>query len=345
LSVTIKNKLGLTYIAELLKKWSLKITILINNKEYPDGTIFRVGVAGEFKLLSGVEKGSEKREITNLPVGFLQPGMTLINGKEEELIKYIVVEPEEKRTPFYHMHIYKTSGLSIQMDLMEYFDNLQVYRNFIGFLDNKIMLSSSFVSGHFASYPIDLYLKHNKKYHAFTLLRDPIERCVSHYLYENRIHHREESDPDLDSFEEFIELNKEILKDLQSKNVTSSMDLKLAKRISMSALNQSMSIGEAFEALGDTSRFISPITYEDEWESHIDKFSLIGTIENRDKFREKLHSLIQSEGYRPRTINNNYVNKNYYSTSNFTKSLPQMILLCMNFLNQEVCDGKRIKAN
>lgn len=322
------------YIAKLLKKWSLKITILINNKEYLDGTVFRVAIAPEFKILSGVEKGTAKREITNLPVGYLQPGMILIENQKEEIIKYIRVLPEEKRTPFYHMHIYKTSGLSIQMDLMEYFDNLQVYRNFIGFLDNDIILSSSFISGHFALYPIELYLKHNKKYHAFTLLRDPIERCVSHYLYENKVNGLKEQNPNIEDFEKFIELNSNILKDLQSKNITSSMDQGLAKQISMSALNQHIDLKRAFESLGSTSRFISQETNEDNWKDYIEKFSLIGTLENRDSFRGRLHTLIQSEGYGSRSIGNSYVNKNFHSTSDFTKSLPRSIIDKLASINQ-----------
>jgi hypothetical protein len=305
--------------------------ILINGKTYPENTRFRIALDPEFKVLSSID--TDKREITYLSVNFLQHGFTIIDEGMEEKIKSIYVEKEDTRTPFYQMHIYKTSGLSTKLDIIDSFHNRQVYANFIGLVDDEQMLKSSFITGHFASYPIDLFNNFNKKLHSFTLVRDPIQRVVSHYLYESRIS-SSKSTHSIDNLYNFIENNLEILTDLQTKNITSSMDKDLANSVASNTLGNTISLSEAFSSLGSTSRFLSKNTKENEWKNHLDKFSLIGTVDDKTEFTKNLYRLLNSEGYFQAPKPEYNINKNFVSTKDFIKTLPNELINKIQSINQ-----------
>jgi hypothetical protein len=299
--------------------------IIINGNQYRDNTRFRIAVDPEFKALSGIDKNLDKRDISYMPVNFLQHGYTLIADGKEEKIESIFVEPIETRTPFYHMHIYKTSGLSTKMDIIDMFFNRQVYANFIGLIDREQMLTSSFITGHFASYPIELFKKYNKNLHSFTIVREPIERAVSHYLYESRVSNNESSHS-IDGFINFIENNLSIMTDLQTKNMTSTLDVIGANHNAQRTLHEDITLHNSFLHLGSTSRFLNNDTNEDKWIDHIEKFSLIGTVEEKAKFSSALINLLEKEGYSQGRYLENNINKNFVSTKDFIKKLPNDVI-------------------
>jgi len=302
--------------------------IIIDNKTYPDKTIFKVIVPDSWVI------HTDKKEIKDLPVVFLQPGMTIIDENRNIRIKNIKVVPEDNRVPFYHMHIYKTSGVSIYANLVEYFNDLQVYRNYISYINDELLLSSSFISGHFASYPVDLFLKNNKKLHTFTLLRDPVDRCISEYLYKNKFITTEEK-PSVEGFELYM-LSERFTQNLQSKNITSSLDVTSAKTISSFALSD-LDIRRQqwpYDAYVKDPRSLAKETNEKNWKDHINKFSLIGTLENKKDFDIKINSLIQSEGYLSHKVNDLYLNRSPFSTSEFKKTLPKHVIDKIIYINQ-----------
>jgi hypothetical protein len=309
------------------------MTIYINDKEYKDGTFFRIAVESEFRALSLGDSLNDRRQIISSPVGFLQHGMILLSEGKEERIEKIYVKPRDTRAQFYFMHIYKTSGLSINTEIRKRFAMQNVYNNFIGLVDDEQMINSSLITGHFASYPIDLFKQNNLKLHSFTIIRNPIDRVISHYLYENKIKNPGTT-PSVENMYRFININTSVIKDLQSKNITSSMDTGMSNYVSRSLLSGKTDLGNVFSTFGANSRFIEKDTKEDQWQDHIDKFSLIGTMDNRDLFMRKLDSLLQSELYTGPAFENSHVNKNLVSTNEFKKSLPKDLIDLIISLNQ-----------
>ena len=309
------------------------MTILINGKPYKQGTKFRIAIKPEFKALSSIDKNLDRREISYMDLNMLQHGFIIITDDGEEMIRSIVVREKETRAQFYQMHIYKTSGLSTKMDISDSFFNRFIYTNFIGLIDDDQMLEASLITGHFASYPIDLFNSAKKKLHAFTLVREPIERVVSHYLYESRIS-SSDSAYSIESFYKFIENNKDTLTDLQTKNITSTLDKDMANLVAEQTLQNKILLNETFKNLGSTSRFLSKDTKEDKWKDHIDKFSLIGTVDNKKDFTEQLHDLLNSEGYFQARSPAYHINKNFVSTKDFIKTLPRDIIDKIIEINQ-----------
>jgi hypothetical protein len=309
------------------------MSIFINEKEFQDNHIFRVAIEPEFKMLSSIAKNVNKREIHMLSVNQIQHGMILIHNGSEERIKTIYVFPQEQRRQFYFMHIYKTSGLSINREILDRFRHKQVYSNFVGLVDDSQMLTSSLITGHFASYPIDLFFKHGVQLDSFTLVRDPIDRCISHYLYEHKLSNPESS-PSVDGFINFIESNIDTISNLQSKNITSTMDKDLGNYVYRSLDSGKLKLIDAFESLGNTSRFLSKHTNESKWANNIGKFRLIGTMQNRDSFISKLFGILDSEGYPGSPPVNAFINKNFDSTEDFKKTLPDSLISKLKDINE-----------
>jgi len=307
--------------------------VLINGKPYEEGTRFRIAIEPEFKALSSIDKNLDRREISYMNINLLQHGFVIITDDGEEKIRSIEFSEKETRAQFYQMHIYKTSGLSTKMDIIDSFFNKFVYTNFIGLIDDEQLLNASLITGHFASYPIDLFNSFKKKLHTFTLVRDPIERVVSHYLYESRIN-PSVSTHSIENFEKFITENKDTLTDLQTKNITSTLDKDIANRVAEQTLQNKILLNETFTELGHTSRFLSKDTKEDKWKDHIEKFSLIGIVDNKKDFREQLYSLLNSEGYYQSPTPEYYINRNFVSTKDFIKTLPKNIINTITEINQ-----------
>lgn len=82
----------------------------------------------------------------------------------------------------YHHHIPRTSGQYIKRHLSGYLNTYNVPNYMISgkdSLDNKQILSSVFISGHVSNYPNTLV----KNLITFCILRDPVERYISNFLY------------------------------------------------------------------------------------------------------------------------------------------------------------------
>lgn len=116
------------------------------------------------------------------PAWIVQPGFFL---KNNELVYKINWEEYVPEKSFYFLHIPKTSGMSIKEVLLNTYKDQRIYSNFLQYIDDKEMLKSDFVSGHFARYPIEVFKENKRKLFTYTVLRDPVERYISNYLYKN----------------------------------------------------------------------------------------------------------------------------------------------------------------
>jgi hypothetical protein len=309
------------------------MSIYINDIKFPDDHLFDIVVDPIFLKLSSEQNiYSDEPIYKKTRVQFIQHGMKIILNGEEVFVKKIFVDSQNEKPPFYFMHIYKTSGLSLREELMRHFQNEQVYTNYIGHIDDNELLMSKFISGHFASYPTELYQSYEKKLHTISIFRDPVDRTISHFLYEDILRTEQARNntfmPNVEDLEEFLAVpsNFSVIKDLQTKNLTSTMNTKLSNQVAQSLFNSSATIDESIRQLGATSRFISEQTDESNWRKHLQKLSLYGTVDNRQEFLKKLHVLLNDEGYKSGNIRNIVINKNLNSTQAFKKMLPKRII-------------------
>jgi hypothetical protein len=315
------------------------MSIIINGKDYGDVKELRLGLPAEFSAMSSLKTLSDRKKIMNMPVNMIQHGMILLDREKEEYVESIYVTPPDTRTSFYHLHIYKTSGLSLRSNVIKMFHGSQCYNNFIGLYDKDQVLSSNFISGHFFRKPIEDFKEANKKIHPFTIIRNPIDRMISHFMYE--VHLYDNAQVNLDSFYEFLHSKQPSIKNLQTKNITSTMDTKLSNIAANSLLEGThhsattvSALRNNLQSLGKTNRYMSPHTNENKWQNYIDEFSLIGTVDNRDNFMGNLYSLLIKEGYTGHFGKEQFVNKSENSTSEFKKTLTQDMIDRIYYLNK-----------
>lgn len=317
------------------------MSVYINDIEFSDNHLFDVVIDPIFLSLSSEQNVDTTKPIyKKMLVQWIQHGMKICLNGEEVFVKKIFLDKQSEKTPFYFMHIYKTSGLSLKEELMKYFINEQVYTNYIGHMDDNELLNSKLISGHFASYPTDLYQSFDKKLHTVSIFRDPVDRTISHFLYENNLRtveaRKNKSLPSVEDFEKFFAdpTSFSIMKDLQTKNLTSTMNTELSNQTAQALFNGRSDIHHSIIKLGATSRFISEQTDESNWRKHLQKLSLYGTVNNRDKFLKNLHELLKEEQYESGSIRNILINKNLHSTEMFKKLLPGSIIERIKDSNQ-----------
>jgi hypothetical protein len=307
------------------------MSVIINGKDYGDIKELRVGFQPEFSFLSS-RNVTDRTQIFNLPINQIQHGMIIFDRGREELIDSIYVTPEDPRTSFYHLHVYKTSGLSLRSNVSAMFNGLQCYTNFIGLYDKEQILSSKLISGHFFRKPIEEFKLANKKLHSFTLIRNPIDRMISHYVYESHLY--KNPTVSLDGFNEFLYSDERSIKNLQSKNITSSMDTSGSNRVARALINGDETLEMNFRSLGLTDRHISSHTNEHKWIDYISDFSIIGTMDNREKFMSSLYNLLISEGYGGSFGPEQFVNKSSTIAKDFKKTLTKDMIDRLYFLNK-----------
>jgi hypothetical protein len=317
------------------------MSVYINDIKFSDDHLFDVVIDPIFLSLSSEQNvDSDKPIYTKMPVQAIQHGMKIVLSGQEIFVQKIFLDNQSEKAPFYFMHIYKTSGLSLKEELMKYFRNEQVYTNYIGHIDDNELLNSKFISGHFASYPTELYQSYDKKLHTVSIFRDPVDRTISHFLYENNLRTQEAREktnfPSIDDMEEFLAdpVHFSIMKDLQTKNLTSTMNTWVSNQTAQSLFSGESNIHHSIMKLGATSRFISEQTDESNWRKHLQKLSLYGTVNNRDKFLKDLHDLLKEEGYESGSIRNIIINRNPNSTEMFKKLLPERIINHIKDSNQ-----------
>lgn len=129
----------------------------------------------------------DTNKLGGLPVYIVQPGFEIfVDGKVEFVYDVEYADYSKKNKQFYFLHIPKTGGMSIKKELLQSFKYKTVFSNFIQYIDDYKMLNSDFISGHFATYPLELFKQHNQTLMCHTVVREPTDRFLSNFLYYKR---------------------------------------------------------------------------------------------------------------------------------------------------------------
>ena len=308
------------------------MSIIINNNVFPENTIFKIAIEPEFFNLGNVDLKTKTRHIQMLPISNIQIGMTLINNGKEEIIKEIYTDSKNNLESFYFMHLNKTSGISLNYELFHFFKNKIVYSNNIGFVDNNQMLGSDLITGHFGTHPIEIYRNANKKLNSFTILRNPVDRVISHFLYyfdvENMISKNNSGKQlTIEELESFIHLYPNASSNHQTKYITSPIDYISSNKSANSFLNKEKTLYDCIVDSKNSIQFMSISNKEKFWKESIDNFFVIGTMENRDLFTRKLFNFLNKKGYQGDPIKYfSNTGKNDNSVVEFKKNIPNSIL-------------------
>jgi len=302
------------------------MSIIINNNIFPENTIFKIAIEPEFFNIENVKLQTKNRYIRMLPISNVQVGMTLINNGKEEIIKEIYTDIKNNKESFYFMHLNKTSGVSLNNELYHFFHNKIIYNNNIGLIDKNQILGSSLITGHFGNYPINIYKDASKTLNSFTILRNPIDRVISHFLHYMNISNSIKN-LTIEELESFIYLCPNASSNHQSKYITSPIDHIASNKSANDFLNKEKSLRDCLLDSKNSIQFMSNTNKEAFWKDSINNFFLIGTMENRENFTAKLFDFLNKKGYsgEPKKYFSNIGEKNNYITE-FIKSIPDSIL-------------------
>ena len=270
----------------------------VNDIEYSPDHVFEViSIANEGTHTSGF---AHKSDVAKLQFKDLEHGMTL---KDKTIIKKITKNSFSNKQPFYFLHMAKTSGISLQEELKDVFKDEQMFINTAQYLNDDDMLSSKLISGHFAMYPIDLFKKNNKNIHAVTIVRDPIDRAISFFIFRFKIHNfflgRKTEMPTSRDFDLFLyEIkNLDFITNFQSRSITSSLNTERLNSISNKYINGSIDRYQLTGEMFGHCHFLERSSNGSTWKSNLNKFDIIGTVDHRDLFLNKLKDLLERNEY------------------------------------------------
>jgi len=275
----------------------------VNNIRYPSDHVFEIiAVENNEAFTNGF---TDESNIGNILFKDLEHGMILKNGTT---VKKIQSLKTCNRDSFYFLHIARTSGTSLQEQLKNTFQDRQSYINTIQYIDESDMLNSKFISGHFAMYPFKLFEKNNKKLHGITIVRDPVDRAISCLTFMSKLYdkmYKRKTDlltsKDIDNF--LSDLNFiEGINNFQARSLTSSLDENLAKRYSSLYMDRTINRFQFVSIMSSNCNFIAPGNDGNSWKENIDKFDIIGLVEKRELFLNKLSIVLEKNNYSTKLI-------------------------------------------
>jgi hypothetical protein len=270
----------------------------VNNIEYSPDHVFEViSIANEGTHTSGF---AHKSDVAKLQFKDLEHGMTL---KDKTIIKKITKDNFSNKQPFYFLHMAKTSGISLQEELKDVFKEEQMFINTAQYLNDDDMLNSKLISGHFAMYPIDLFKKNNKDIHAITMIRNPVDRAISFFIFRFKIHNfflgRKTEMPTVRDFDLFLyEMkNLDFINNFQSRSMTSTLNVAALNAISNKYINGSIDRYQLTGEMFGNCHFLERSSNGSLWKHDLHKFDIIGTVDHRDIFLNKLTNLLEKNKY------------------------------------------------
>lgn len=279
---------------EYSKDHIFEISSVINNSAYGHGFYDSVNI-GKFSFNE------------------LEHGMKINNGN---MIKKIICTNSSNRNAFYFLHIAKNSGISMQEDLKPFFIDEQCFVNQIQYINDEEMLNSKLISGHFAMYPFELFEKNNKKLNAITIIRNPVDRAISYFIFISKIFdimlNKKTINLTNKEFDIFLSDSKNInfIKNFQTRSITSSLDISQCNRWSSLYLNEKINRFTVMSAMANNCDFIRYESDGSDWDLFLHKFNIIGTIDERQLFLNNVSSLLQKNNY---NYNFNNIKKNVSS--------------------------------
>lgn len=268
----------------------------VNDIEYGPDHVFEV-TSMSHDLSYGF---TAKSNVAKLQFKDLEHGMIL---KDKIIIKKINKDLSSNRQPLYFLHMAKTSGISLQEELKDVFKDEQMFINTVQYLNDEDMLNSKLISGHFATYPIDLFKKNNKKINAVTIVRDPIDRALSFFMFRfkflNATMGRETDFPTSRQFDFFLcdVKNLNFISNFQSRSITSSLNVEKLNPVSDKYINGSIDRYQLTVKMFGNCHFLESSSNGSMWKNNLNKFDIIGTVDHRDLFLNKLKDLLERNEY------------------------------------------------
>jgi hypothetical protein len=293
----------------------------VNNKRYDNNHIFEIiSVKDNEAYTTGF---TDESHVGNLQFKDLEHGMMLKDGT---IVKKIQSLKTCNKDSFYFLHIAKTSGISLQEELKNVFQDRQLYINNIQYINESDMLASKFISGHFATYPFDLFKKNNKKIHGITLIRNPIDRAISCFIFMNKIFdvmlHKKTDSLTSKNFDNFLSepKNLEFINNFQSRSIVSGLDESKAEKFSNLYIDRSIDRFQLLAIMTSNCNFIAPGNNGNSWKDGLDKFDIIGSVDSRDLFLDKLSNILEKNKY-PANIRNVKKNQSDFKVEEIKKML------------------------
>jgi hypothetical protein len=274
------------------------LTNYVNGISYPENYIFQIeGVHNNEPHTSGFTKDLF---IGNLNFSDLEHGMKIKGG---EVVKKITTDNISNKQSLYFLHITKTSGISLQSELKEVFKGEKTFVNNIQYVNHEDMLNSKLISGHFAMHPFLLYKNNNKKLNGVTIIRNPIDRAISYFVFKYNI-------TDImfgfktkkltsKNFDNFLsdEKNLNYINNYQTKTMTSDLDLSKSLEWSQKYIDSKISRLELISAQSLNYNFMDFKNSENLWKDSLINFNVIGCVDKRDLFLEKTSEFLQKNNY------------------------------------------------
>lgn len=274
------------------------MTNFVNDVAYSPDHIFEILSIGDNE--SYTSGFGPKSNVGKLQFKDLEHGMML---KDETIIKRVTKNNHSDKESFYFLHMAKTSGISLQEELKDVFKEEQMFINTIQYVDDVDMLNSKLISGHFSMHPFNVFEKNNKKIHGITMVRNPIDRAISFFIFRYKIYDtllgRKPEMPTSRHIDLFLYdiRNVDFINNFQTRSITSTLDIEQSSLISNKYINKSI---DRFQLTGDMvshCHFIKSGPSGNEWKNSLNKFDIIGTVDHRELFLNKLSNILEKNKY------------------------------------------------
>ena len=297
------------------------MTNYVNGIPYPENYIFQIeGIYKNEAYTSGFVHASS---IGQLRFNDLEHGMKIQNG---EFIKKLTTDIKSNNESFYFLHIPKTSGIAVLSELKDVFLNEQNFINTMQYINESDMLNSKLISGHFAMFPFLLYKKNNKNLNGLTIVRDPIDRAISYFVFRYKVadsvfgfRTKSLTSKNFDSFLSDVG-NLKSISNYQTRTMTSSMDTDLSSFWVNKYLNNDITRFDLINAQAFNYNFMDSQNNESLWKESLGNFRVIGCVENRNIFLDKVSDVLNKNNYRA-NLKNVTKNKSDFAAGEIRKIL------------------------
>jgi hypothetical protein len=297
------------------------LTNYVNKIAYPEDHIFEIEAVHENEPYTNGFVNS--LHTGNLKFDDLEHGMRIKNGQSIKKITKDVISDKES---FYYLHITKTSGIAVQSELKNVFKEYRTFVNSIQHLDEEDMLKSKLISGHFAMYPFLLYKNNNKKINGITIIRNPIDRAISYFIFKYKITDSifgfKTKNLTSKNFDTFLsdQVSVDHITNYQTKTMTSSLDLNKSFLWSNKYLEKECTRFDLTAAQVINYNFMDLSNNESLWKDSLNNFSIIGSVEHREMFLKETSDFLQKKGYEA-NLKNVVKNKSDFNVEEIKKIL------------------------
>jgi hypothetical protein len=153
-----------------------------------------------------------------------------------------------------------------------------------------------------------LFKNNNLKLKTVALFRNPVDRIVSQFAYEYYFHNWATGDSLQPTFENFLDYIygdgtiPNYVTNLQAKTLCSTVNSVESKRFNFQFLSNNLDANTIFRKIASTGFLIDqhPLNKSLDF---IEELDLVGTVDNRNKFLDKLATMLKQDGYGGNMLN------------------------------------------